>query len=216
MADGGIELEIQNEGDQWPVRRKFSLKQRFLVYRFLESITNSFDQVKANLAEDSNRTYTHEENDVLTNLFKANKDPELTETVRGRHYFVLKYFIGVEDGRKKYYTHRTLSGNAEALKQDFLDSVTKGFVSKFTPKTFPRTTVATVHSSHYDKKYKTLPSGRLNIHIWGDVGILEIRPKGAKSKDCFPFIGAILPTGELVMRSDFAQQSLIVEALNKA
>lgn len=213
FEDGSIEITIVNQNDKWSISRKYSLKQRFLFYRFLESITNSFDQIKENLSNDADKSYTFEESDHLSKLFKENKIMELTTAVQGRSYFILKYFVGVKDGRNKYYSHKDISGNVEALKSDFLDCHNKGFVKAFTPEAYVRPTVPPVNNSTYKRTQKRLPNGTLNIHIWNSIGVLEIREKGAKSSSCFPFCGLILPDGQLVMRANFDQKDLIVNAL---
>ena len=92
--DGSIEMEIKNKGDKWPIKRTFTLKQRFLVYRFLESLTKDFNQIDANLAEDFGREYNPEPNDTLTSVFK-NGEASLSDMLIGRHYFVLKYFVEI-------------------------------------------------------------------------------------------------------------------------
>ena len=210
--DGTVELEIQNVGDKWPIKRTFSLKQRFLVYRFLESLTKGFNQTAANLAEDSGKEYNPEPNDALTSLFK-NGDASLPSLLIGKHYFILKYFVEMNGDKKRFYTHRTISGNADNLKEDFLSAYAKGYVPKFNPETIPRATVKPVDGSSYDLVRKRHANGVLRIHVCHKIGILESRPKGAKSTETFPLCGIILEDGSLLMRSNFSEKDLFVDLL---
>ncbi len=213
--DGSVELVIHNEGDQWPIRRSYSVKQRFLIYKFLESITDSFEQVDANLRADSGKKKTYEAIDLLTAPFKNGDDATLNSLLEGRSYYVLKYCIGVEDTKRKFYTHRLVSGEVSALKEDFFRSVEQGYVPKFNPESITRPRVPPVKESSYTRKQKRLPDGTLNIHIWDSVGVVEIRPKGAKSKETFPLCAIILPDGQLLMRNQFESQELIEKVLNR-
>ena len=185
-SDGSVEINIHNEGDQWPITRKYSVKQRFLVYRFLESCTKVFDQTSANITQDLGKDYDFEPTDKLTSLFKT-KDASLEDELIGRTYYVLKYFVGMKGGRKQFYTHRTLSGNVDALRQDFIDGYTKGFGKQFSPQDYPRNRIQPVKPSTYDVVRKRHDAGTIRIHICGNIGVVESRPKGAKTKDTFPF-----------------------------
>ena len=77
------------------ITRKYSVKQRFLVYRFLESCTKVFDQTSANITQDLGKDYDFEPTDALTSLFKT-KDSSLEDLLIGRTYYVLKYFVGMK------------------------------------------------------------------------------------------------------------------------
>lgn len=210
--DGTITIEIQNVGDKWPIKRTFSLKQRFLVYRFLESLTESFNQTDANLAKDFGTDYNPEPTDALTGLFK-NGEASLTSMLIGRHYFILKYFAEMDGDKKRFYTHRTISGNADELKEDFISAYSKGYVPKFNPAQFPRRKVKPVAGSSYDLIRKRHPDGVLRIHICNNIGLLESRPKGAKSTETFPFCGIILEDGSLLMRSNFGEENFFINLL---
>ena len=213
--DGSVEMVLHNEGDQWPIRRSYSVKQRFLIYRFLESVTDSFEQVDANLHADAGKSRTYEAVDLLTAPFKNGEDATLNTLLQDRSYYILKYCIGVEDTKRQFYTHRLLSGDVSALKEDFFRSVEQGYVPKFNPDAIMRTRVPPVKASSYTRKQKRLPEGTLNIHIWDTVGVVEIRPKGAGSNETFPFCAIILPDGQLLMRNQFDSQELIEQTLNR-
>ena len=212
-SDGSVEINIHNEGDQWPITRKYSVKQRFLVYRFLESCTKVFDQTSANITQDLGKDYDFEPTDKLTSLFKA-KDTSLEDLLIGRTYYVLKYFVGMKGDRKQFYTHRTISGNADALTQDFIDGYTKGFVKQFAPQDYPRKTVQPVKPSTYDVIRKRHGAGTIRVHICGNIGVVESRPKGAKTNDTFPFCAVILENGQLLMRSNFNEEELLISMLS--
>ena len=212
-SDGSVEVEIHNQGDKWPINRTFSVKQRFLVYRFLESCTKVFDQTSANIASDCGKDYDFEQTDKLTTMFKE-KNESLEDLLVGRSYYVLKYFVGMDGDRKKFYTHRTISGDVDALKQDFMDSYTKGFVKQFAPQMYPRKVVKPVSTTGYGLVRKRHSDGTIRIHICGNIGIIESRQKGAKTSDTVPFCAVILENGELLMRSNFTEESLFVSLLS--
>ena len=101
-------MTIHNKGDQWPINRKYSVKQRFLVYRFLESCTKEFDQKLSNIQRDKGNHYECEPRETLTRLFKEQNDSLHSELV-GRSYYVLKYFVGMDgEKRKILYTSYNL------------------------------------------------------------------------------------------------------------
>lgn len=212
-SDGSIDIEIQNEGDKWSIKRTYSVKQRFLVYRFLESCTRAFDQVSANITRDLGKEYEFEPRDKFTKMFKE-EDHALESELVGRSYYLLKYFVGMDGERKRFYTHRTISGNPDLLREDFLDSYAKGFVKQFVPQHYPRQVVQPVSSSCYDTLKKRHPDGTIRVHICDNIGVIESRPKGVKSSKTFPFCAVILENGELLMRNNFDEEPLLIRLLS--
>ena len=63
-------------------------------------------------------------------------------------------------------------------------------------------------SNAYEVKRKRHQSGSIRIHICGDIGVVESRPKGAKTSDNFPFCAVILENGELII--SFHEKDLLV------
>ncbi len=214
--DGGINIEISNEQDKWPLKRSFSLKQRFLWYRFLESVTKSHDQIFSNIQSDAGKQIPQfEESNALTELFKNHKDEELIEALKGRGYFILKYFVEYKEDKARFFTHRSISGKPAELQQDFFDSHAKGFIWKFNPDGVQRPMVKTVSSDSYDINRIRQDGGSIHVHWYKSFGVVEMRPTGAKTTDLYPYCAFILPNGELLMRSNFDSQTLLVEQLSK-
>lgn len=182
------------------------------VLEFFQSFTRIFDQKEANRSRDSRRKYKFEATDKLTKLLQ-HQPKDLESAMIGRKYYTLKYFTHVEAGKKCFQNYPKFFGSRAILLDRFEQDYNNGTLERFNPQNHPRPKVQPVKASSYTVKRKKHPDGTVRIHICNDIGILESRPRGAKSSHVFPLSGLILENGDLLMLGSLEDKSLFLSLL---